>query len=143
MTEDELKEIEVRASKATPGPWRLVTHYDSGANVATARSSERHLCIEAGACVFCRVEGERAAPYENDIHNAEFIAASRSDVPALVLELRRLQVAEKNLRDLLARYENRQECCHSARMAWGLLDDAVKKLKATQSRQAEREGKAT
>lgn len=71
MSEAELDAIEQRANAATPGPWRSVEVDDP--YVA--------LMLESGA------EGWPAA---TDADRA-FIAAARSDVPALVAEVRRLR----------------------------------------------------
>lgn len=82
MTEDELKEIEVRASKATPGPWR---------------ASERTYG-DTGLFVFCGDETNTttAASFLTP-NDAAFVAASRSDVPALCHEIRVLRASLRML----------------------------------------------
>lgn len=85
INEKYLEEIEQRAAKATPGPWRmdaippkdgmcLVTHGPKGSWIG-------HIGIGCG---------------EHPRHrlNAEFIAAAREDVPALVAEVRRLRARD-------------------------------------------------
>lgn len=83
ITEAELDEIEARASKATPGPW---TVDNEGVEYATVGAGFDHRpCLQRWAGSDAHyINGSR----EED---ANFIAASRADVPALVAEVRRLQ----------------------------------------------------
>jgi hypothetical protein len=90
MTEAELAAIEARASKASPGPWRVVTHFNAGATVATIRSTTE-LDVETGGCFACESKGPTADPWQDGGSNAAFIAASREEVPRLVAEVRRLR----------------------------------------------------
>ena len=78
MTAAELDAIEQRAHAATEGPWE-----------ASAHRTGHYLVI----CPDCGVRGgyERA--------DAEFIAHARSDVPALVAEVRRLRAMEQRVRE--------------------------------------------
>ncbi len=74
MTEEELAAIESRAAAATPGPW---------VSVAGAGRPAFFLCTkvqQAAALGMLYVEAD-----------ADFAAAARSDVPALVAEVRLLQ----------------------------------------------------
>jgi hypothetical protein len=76
MTEDQLKAIEARANGATAGPWHLAICCDEHGEDATRAN------IEGGAV-------DVAMEVLND--DAVFIAAARTDVPALVTEVRRLR----------------------------------------------------
>lgn len=72
MTPEELTAIEQRANAATPGPWDyspLGTIVFAGENTGVAS---------------LRMTGDNIA-------NAAFVAGSRSDIPALLAEVRRLQ----------------------------------------------------
>ncbi len=71
MTEDELREIEDRAAKATPGPWEL--SYGIGGRLFLMQDPD----VGGGAA---RID----AKYED----AEFAAHARADVDALVAEVR-------------------------------------------------------
>ena len=77
LTDAYLDAIEQRAHAATEGPWE-----------ASAHRTGHYLVI----CPDCGVRGgyERA--------DAEFIAHARSDVPALVAEVRRLRAMEQRVR---------------------------------------------
>lgn len=79
MTEQELKEIEARASAATPGPW---VH-------DTVQSESAVICGHAPGVV---CEWRKGAAAFDD---CDFIAHAREDVPALIAEVRRLQELTK------------------------------------------------
>lgn len=90
MTEQELEKIEARANAATPGKW---TAGEVGVITTDAKISERYdqvasilpICDKSGHC------------YQDG--TTAFIAHARTDVPALVAEVRRLQglVAENSI----------------------------------------------
>ncbi|WP_393075156.1 hypothetical protein [Streptomyces sp. LN704] len=72
LTEQQLAEIEARTNAATPGPWTVSEDYS---DVITP-------------------DGGQLASYWNptsETRNGEFIAAARTDVPALLAEVRRLR----------------------------------------------------
>jgi hypothetical protein len=74
-----IDEIEARANAATPGPWR-----------------DRHdVCSEvwgqAPDSQTCSMQIARVGHAQFDVLNAAFIAAARTDVPALIAEVRRLR----------------------------------------------------
>jgi hypothetical protein len=74
-----LDEIEARANAATPGPWR-----------------DRHqVCSEvwgqAPDSQTCSMQIARVGHAQFDVLNAAFIAAARTDVPALVARVRELE----------------------------------------------------
>jgi hypothetical protein len=81
----ELKKITERAEKATPGPWNI--GHRANRVVAGPRDN-----TAVANCVFTT----SAAPYKNNPSaeesclNADFIAASRTDVPRLVAAIHRL-----------------------------------------------------
>lgn len=72
MTDIELKAIEDRAAKATPGVWTWAQD-----------SRPAHW--------FRKLLVTKAAWWAKSAADAEFIAHARTDVPALVAEVRRLQ----------------------------------------------------
>jgi hypothetical protein len=81
MTEDELQAIEARTNAATSQPWEacklsegLGYVYSSGLGDVVAGSSSAAFLLD----------------------DAEFIAAARTDVPALVAEVRRLRRASES-----------------------------------------------
>ena len=77
MTAADLAAIRERAEKATPGPWEVPDFNDGAAvmdasrSVVTWKASDTH----------------RSGPAQA---NAAFIAAARSDIPALLVEVDRL-----------------------------------------------------
>lgn len=83
MTDEELNAIEARAAAATPGPWWV---YDDGrsAGVVNGDGSTYHRPYRAMICGGDAHEGYFDGP------DADFIAHARTDVPALVAEVRRL-----------------------------------------------------
>ena len=74
MTDEQLTAIEQRANAATPGPW-------------VGYPSMVYLAPSHALSVFMR---EGANPMQVE-HDTAFIAAARSDVPALIAEVRRLR----------------------------------------------------
>lgn len=73
MTPEQLDEIEERAAAATPGPWRV-----DGYAIAAEVDTDSFLEV-------CSFRGNYA---DEDM---PFVAAARTDVPALVAEVRRLR----------------------------------------------------
>lgn len=109
MTEQRLAEIEARANAATRGPWfahatddqmfmnaRYVSitpgsfHHDEGNGMAEGWSSQ--VDSETVVAITLLQSPRLVDPDEMD-ENTEFIAAARFDVPALVMEVRRLRTA--------------------------------------------------
>ena len=87
VDEEILKGAEERAEKATPGPWKVKTHgYDSPYMVKAF--------VEAPSdCI--------AGAWESDPTNLAFIAAARTDIPALAAIARKYQRALKILWDAM------------------------------------------
>lgn len=79
MNEQELQAIEERANAATPGPW--VADFAITWNVVVGTLKK----------VITRTSGIN----NNTRADAEFIAAARADVPALIAEVRSLRAAEQ------------------------------------------------
>ncbi|MFI6266134.1 hypothetical protein [Micromonospora sp. NPDC051006] len=95
VTDLDLDAIEMRAAGATPGPW--ATDPDS----AWRRCHEAHEYVyatdptdRAGIVALTGIKGEHV----RNARDAAFIAHARTDVPALVAEVRRLraELAEVN-----------------------------------------------
>ena len=76
MTEQELKAIEKRWAKATPGPWKWVDR--------CVRPDDKYKTM--ALCSF-DLRANNAIPWEND---AEFIANAPTDIHALLAEVKRL-----------------------------------------------------
>ena len=74
MTPEELDAIEQRANAATPGPWELVDWFSA---------------VEPGRTDLGSPIGEVGCDLA--IADAEFVAAARTDIPALIAEIRRLR----------------------------------------------------
>ena len=89
MTAADLDAIEQRAHAATEGPWEASAHDHAAGDVPILDRTGHYLVI----CPDCGVRGgyERA--------DAEFIAHARSDVPALLAEVRRLRAMEQRVRE--------------------------------------------
>lgn len=76
MDEDELRRIEVRAEAAALGPWIL---WIEGRDDHTAGSG------------FIQTRGDDIELFGASRADQDFIAAARSNVPALIAEVRRLK----------------------------------------------------
>jgi hypothetical protein len=79
MTPSELATIEARANAATPGPWSTV---DYSPCWVIAHDAEGSPAVVAPQCPIGQAGSDDA--------DLAFIAAARSDVPALIAEVRRL-----------------------------------------------------
>lgn len=82
MTSDELTAIEARANAATPGLWKVDGYQVWHVGARYQNESDPHMLLMMDGCHCERCESDRA-----------FVAAARSDVPALVAEVRRLMDA--------------------------------------------------
>ena len=104
-TELDLEAIEARTNAATPGPWGVGndTNIVRGLEV-TGRGS--YTCIQSVAEVGDnddRLDWDRDEAVEVDPEDdAAFIAAARTDVPALVGEVRRLRAELAQIADAVA-----------------------------------------
>lgn len=105
LTEQQLADIETRANAATPGPWCTDsweiyqgTEYEPGISMWIGET--------------CR---GTTSP-EQDSSDAEFVAAARTDVPALLAEVRRLRAESERRTEDLAAADN------PTPLRWGLND---------------------
>jgi hypothetical protein len=89
MTEDELKAIEARVDAAAPGPWEATLSQTTEIDISGPAIDYRY-----------QDDGTRVS-YVSEV-DAEFIAAARTDVPALVAEVRRLRRHSEALYELLS-----------------------------------------
>ena len=99
MTPERLDEIEARANAATPGPWEWHPYMGSGATLAKPNHPFHELNILKTTDDWPPVAAD-----------AEFIAAARTDVPALLAEVRRLQAAVERVRVLHVPFRIYGEC---------------------------------
>ena len=92
MTDEELDAIEARANAATPGPWR--SDVGSGAN-------RLRLWVPGGMLIADSYppKPHRARDEQQGKADYGFIAGARTDVPALVAEVRRLREALRPFAD--------------------------------------------
>lgn len=96
MTEQELAAIEARANAATAGPWHWVDpetdqplELTALCEAASLRTVEKYPTISVGPLPKFIVDTQEL----NEVADALFIANARTDVPALVAEVRRLREA--------------------------------------------------
>jgi len=96
---DRLDEIEARADAATEGPWEWHPYMGSGATLAKPNHPfhERNILKTT----------DDWPPVADD---AEFIAHARTDIPALLAEVRRLQAAADRVRALHVPFRIYDEC---------------------------------
>lgn len=94
MTDEQLAEIEARAEKAFPGPWK---HY-----IDREWHSPDRVIEAANTWVVIRDENcEHNWKLGRNEDNYEFIAHARTDIPMLIAEVRRLRAQYEELRDAL------------------------------------------
>ena len=105
MNDQELQQIEERVNKATNAPWIVEADEYSGRNWLIG-------CVSvflggsawSDKSYYVTTKGVHASELEGDAKtDAEFIAAARTDVPALVAEVRRL-TAERDEWKAKAKY---------------------------------------
>jgi hypothetical protein len=95
VTEQELIEIEARAAEATPGPWKW-----NGGQFEDARLQVGDKFVLFASLYMPR--GNWEAYVDVSDADMDFIAASRTDVPALVAEVRRLRAELAEYQDRVA-----------------------------------------
>ncbi len=87
MTPEELNEVKLRVNAATPGPW----HADitDASDIVVWGPEKNQFIGNVGRDRYS--ETHTAVYFDGEAEDAIFIAAARSDVVALVAEVRRLQ----------------------------------------------------
>jgi len=113
----DLDEIERRANAATPGPWR----------------DKHQVCSEvwgqAPDSQTCSMQIARIGHAQFDALNAAFIAAARTDVPALIARVRELEAECERQSTLAATTFNALIANDIAQMrAYGLSYEGVRKV---------------
>jgi hypothetical protein len=94
MSDDELAAIEARANAATPGPWREVAESgDWWIEHTNDDTREWEYVCSAGLI------DPQAGPWKRQ-EDIDFVVAARTDIPALVAEVRRLREIERAVLDL-------------------------------------------
>ncbi len=95
LPESELSAIAARADAATPEPWRVATGFPTTVLSQYLSDNEADGTVAYESVAECPTWG-----LSNSEADAAFIAAARSDVPALVAEVRRLRAAVEALTPL-------------------------------------------
>lgn len=95
MTEEDLRDIEERASKAKAGPWRFGYEWGNAGDF----EDDWHRIAGPGGQVCGNYGYEEGGVIREE--DAAFIAHSREDIPALVAEVRRLREAMVHVLDYL------------------------------------------
>ena len=98
MADIDIEAIETRVNAATPGPWQRYVKHE---NLMVATPGKKGVVI-----VDLASDRDESVDDTECERNAEFIAAARTDVPALVAEVRRLEDLLVNEVDV-----NRCEAC--------------------------------
>jgi len=126
LTEQELDEIAARATAATPGPWRNHdTHLGQYGYAATVLSGEGNdTDLHAWLPTMSQTPWDET---RNVWADAAFVAAARTDVPALLAEVARLKGQRKYLIGQLAKRDAES----------GRADEAVRQFLAGEQPAAE------
>lgn len=104
LSDEELDEIEQRAKAATPGPWVPGGTFGPGSDDVVAASFDGDWL----GVLRCPNNQEGADAWR---HNRPFVAKARTDVPALVAEVRRLRHYVFGLRDAVECYGWHVQAC--------------------------------
>jgi len=98
MTEKELAEIEARCEAATPGPWKLFDGYKLPDNAI----GEKLAAVKWFGCeMSAGVRSDCGCDIIGNVTDLELIAHARTDIPALVAEVRASHERERRLREAL------------------------------------------
>lgn len=95
LTAEQVAKIAKQADMATPGPWFDQYEYDGGRTVCQMRSTDTTFCVNKAL----HAPGPR--PYESTKENGRFIAAARTNVPALCYSHEALRVDNQRLKAAL------------------------------------------
>lgn len=98
LSDARLAEIEARANAATPGPWSPAPYSGADPHDRIVVGSNNDWLLNVGALVHEAISPKNPQEYAD----AEFIAHARTDVPALVAEVRRLREREAALEKVVA-----------------------------------------
>lgn len=120
MNDIDLDAIRARADAATKGPW--FGWHDNDGNgtevLIAAKQGAGQDALDAGICDVCRVDGSNQDDGQIldwgsgvNLANAEFIAHTREDIPALLVEVvsLRTQLAEREADDMQRSEEGRTD----------------------------------
>jgi hypothetical protein len=96
LSDERLAEIEQRCAAATPGPWwvdldRPFTLGGDTVSVEALTPDGRYVEREVCSCLLDTDAWPDGPEWLEDAANARFLAHSRSDVPDLLAEVRRLR----------------------------------------------------
>ena len=122
MSEIGLDAIKARANAATPGPWLAEGPCENCGRYHAAEARFEREVGEYGTYLAYwhpAIDGCEGAGRE---HDADFIAHTRTDIPALIAEVERLQgelnAARDDVHDALLVAEQAEE--NAARFAWAM-----------------------
>ena len=117
LTDADLDAIEQRANAATKGPWENDGGGEIGQHFSLPEPWATVVSTDVACMSYCY--GGSAAGVERD-EDAEFIAHARSDVPALVAEVRRLRAAVERVREMHAGepYAQGPDYCDECEHKW-------------------------
>lgn len=108
MGDIDLDAIEARANAATPGPWDRVPQTRGGDLIAHRYETGNQMNPTGLRMVSFMMS--RGNSLKEDEANADFVSSARTDIPALVAEVRRLREqlreAERTLNDNMQTYDN-------------------------------------
>lgn len=94
MTEAELKEIETRCNTATPGPWKVNDQ-------VFGQSVTRELIAPINSGRGCKPIAKIYMGFTDDEPSTDLLLHSRTDIPALIAEVRRLEAENNKLQDII------------------------------------------
>lgn len=118
MTPDlNLDEIEARANRATPGPW--IPENNSFKRIFHGE----HVVCDPYSALPDPKHKSHSILFEQRDANADFIAHARTDIPALIAEVKRLREENERLRD---EYREETECGNKIRSIIGHTANALK-----------------
>jgi hypothetical protein len=116
VKKDELTAIAARCAAATPGPWE---QHKNGYSVWQGPYED------GTGSLICQVSFSEVG-HEQMVYNGDFIAESRSDIPALLSHISELRAENERLRDIVHRLVPYAELCElddeedEADRAWAL-----------------------
>lgn len=118
----DLNALEALCERATGAPWTV------DLNDAKAHGDQPR--VESSESLICVVGNAVAEDWQQHHHDAAFIAASRSALPALVAEVRRLREALETSLSTMLESRDRLLCYHART---GELDHAIDEARSALS----------